>query len=641
MSKKPKPSQAPSAEIPSAVPTEEETKRLLGEIYNADETDLTQMSRRSIKRPGSPRRRRLIIATAAVIILAATAIAGFLVFTQRDTTAKELSVELTGPEAVASGESVVLTVTLHNTDNIPSTETLVQFQYPTQFQATSASWAATDESRTTFSIGSILSGEEKTLTVTGVLTGSIGDTAAFSLVARYQPSNFSSPFEVRRSLAITLTSSVLELSLAGPTTVVVGQTLTYTAELTNTSVGPLDDVGLELTLPAGFVLSSSEPGFDDRRWQPNGPFPNGAKQAFTFKGSFPERQGDTGELRLEAYLEPAGSSRQVQQSASLVLFVVEPQASLSLLVDNTTVVNSDVDKSIEAAIRLRNLGEATLHEVELVVTLTSKHDDGEFTAALYDRDSVSGSDGGQFDGQRIRWTSADWPALASLKPGADLRTSFRLQTVNELSGDVTETTHPRIAMQAKLSTKKIEQSSSEAIVYEIASSTVDVRLAAPSSVSSTARYYDEDFVALGSGPLPPVVGQATTYRIIWSIATTANELNGVVLTGHLSDRAVWTGQSQVAAGEPLAYDPATRTVTWKINTVPAHRTDTSVNAWFDVTITPLTADVGFVLDLVEAIELQGQDGYTGKNAYQRLPPLTTELDADVKGRGQGQVKAST
>src|SRR5690606_22306397 len=69
------------------------------------------------------------------------------------------------------------------------------------------------------------------------------------------------------------------------------------------------------------------------------------------------------------------------------------------------------------------------------------------------------------------------------------------------------------------------------------------------------------------GPIPPVVGRTTSYRIQWSAQNTGNPASGMIVTATLPAYVDWDGDG--SGGGTWTYDSVSRTVEWRVASVPS------------------------------------------------------------------------
>jgi hypothetical protein len=149
------------------------------------------------------------------------------------------------------------------------------------------------------------------------------------------------------------------------------------------------------------------------------------------------------------------------------------------------------------------------------------------------------------------------------------------------------------------------------------------------------RYFTEEGAPIGAGPLPPVAGKATTYRIFWSMHKTLHDLNDAKVVAVLPKIVAWKGSTQAASGA-ITYDELTRTVSWNIGRVPEGANE--LEGWFDVALTPQALDVGRFASLLGETSFQFQDAHTNESITRTKPSLSTDLNQDEGAKGKGVVR---
>lgn len=125
----------------------------------------------------------------------------------------------------------------------------------------------------------------------------------------------------------------------------------------------------------------------------------------------------------------------------------------------------------------------------------------------------------------------------------------------------------------------------------------------------SARYYTSEGDQLGRGPLPPQVGKTTKYWIVVNIANTSNALSDAVFTGSLPAGVEFTGKQSVTIGPQIIYNPTSRAVSWRHNSLPAY---SQTGLYFEVAITPNNSQAGQTALLAESLKFSATDDFTGK-----------------------------
>jgi hypothetical protein len=169
----------------------------------------------------------------------------------------------------------------------------------------------------------------------------------------------------------------------------------------------------------------------------------------------------------------------------------------------------------------------------------------------------------------------------------------------------------------------------------IRTSPMSFRYRSDASLKAEARYFTEEGAPIGFGPLPPVAGKSTGYRINWTVNKTLHPLQNLEVSTVLPASVSFGANSSTEAGV-MSYDPASRTVRWTLNRMPEGVNELAAS--FDVQLTPTNFDVGRFAQLVSESRLAAVDELLSENIVRSLPPLTTDLSEDEGARNKGVVK---
>ena len=148
----------------------------------------------------------------------------------------------------------------------------------------------------------------------------------------------------------------------------------------------------------------------------------------------------------------------------------------------------------------------------------------------------------------------------------------------------------------------------------------------------SARYYTSEGDQLGRGPLPPQVGKTTKYWVVVNIANTSNALNEAVLNGSLPAWVEFTGKQSVTIGSPITFNPASRAISWKHNSIPAY---SQTGLYFEVSITPQSSQAGQNLTLVNSPNFFATDNFTNKKFNLSQSLINNVLPSGDSGRAFG------
>ena len=123
-------------------------------------------------------------------------------------------------------------------------------------------------------------------------------------------------------------------------------------------------------------------------------------------------------------------------------------------------------------------------------------------------------------------------------------------------------------------------------------------------------YYFESLIS-NYGPIPPKVGEKTTYNIIWQIANSSNDIEDVKVESYIPAYVSWEGQIE-PNGANIFYDHETRKIIWNIGKLPAQ---TGVlyplkQVVFQIGLVPSLSHSGKNLDLIGEASVSGKDAFT-------------------------------
>jgi hypothetical protein len=152
---------------------------------------------------------------------------------------------------------------------------------------------------------------------------------------------------------------------------------------------------------------------------------------------------------------------------------------------------------------------------------------------------------------------------------------------------------------------------------------------------SSARYFGPSGDQLGIGPLPPKVGETTSYWIVWSLGPTDADLKDIALSGELGPNVRTTGR--YASIIPGAFRAEGSRVSWDIPSLPTTGHD-PVTFAFEVLFTPTANQRGTVPILVEKSEARAVEVRSGLELESGDGIEDANLFDDVQARGKGKVE---
>ncbi|PIS42199.1 MAG: hypothetical protein COT24_04755 [Candidatus Kerfeldbacteria bacterium CG08_land_8_20_14_0_20_40_16] len=602
-------------------------------IYRQDhrqEIDMTRMDRRKF----SKKRLFFTLLVILLVMFAAASIAGFFIF-NRGQGKKGESIELTitAPKTVDSGQEIELEITYLNKDNAAIKDADLTILYPDGFYFSHSEPQAQNEANTYWKIGRIDSGAGGRIKISGQIIGDLDSTRTFLTSLDYTPSNFNSVFETKASHSLEITSSIIDLSLVAPIRIVSGQETEINVKFKNNSKLPLSNLKIIATFPDGFSLKEADPAIqeDGQTWLVEELAAN-EENTIKLKGIFQGNPGDTKEILFQLGLMMDNGEFRLQTEKSAIVFLVKPELNLQLTINgNNQEVAVDLGDTLEYKINYKNASDLELRGVVLTAQFVSETD-------ILNLSKVEDPQSGMIEEKSISWGAPQIQELSTVVPQAEGEFTFRIPTLSVISP--LDETDRNFSIDNYIKVAAAESEDTTVDFEKLSESNhVAVKVNSKVNLEAEGHYYSEEFEKLGSGPLPPEVGETTSYRIFWSITNLYNDLENVEVTSVLPKDAFWTGHATSSTGEAVTFDAATRKVTWKVNRLSANTGQLfpTADANFEVSITPTFKQEGKLMVLVNESALSARDSFTNHDVEASSPLITTDLKNDPAAQGRGIV----
>lgn len=567
---------------------------------------------------------------AIVTVLAVAALTGFFVFNRAQRfSGNGVKLNIDAPATIASGSDITISIRYFNDEPVNLVQAELNVEYPDGFTVTETSLPATNDFKNSFNLGTVNRGRAGTVTITGQLLGQVDTSFEFSALLSYRPANFNSEFQARDTASVKITSSLLAVTLEGPTRLGPNVEGTWTITYANSADRDLENVRIETVLPESFSLTKADPTATERDsvWLLDR-VERGREGKISLTGTLDGSVGESGELIVRAGLVEQNQTK-LQTEQRLLIFIVSSGVTVSLAV-NGQAEDSSVEAGDDLSYTLKVANQSDLELADVTVTV-------DLAGRGYSADSLSAQTKGAVAGSKVTWTKSDVIGLALLKPATDIQFRFNAETIASLAAESDEQINPTVTATVTINSPSLPAGD------QAPKPTVFVtKVATQLRLTTEARYADDDGSTVGSGPIPPVVGQTTSYRIRWHLANTTSEISDLKVVTTLPTHVLWTGRNVSRDAGDIAFDSATRTVTWTINKVPAG-TGTRLprlDAEFEVSITPTADQAGSVVVLTETTTASGTDAFTTKSREVKQSSLTSDLTTDPTYTGNGTVQLS-
>jgi hypothetical protein len=587
----------------------------------------------------SNRKKTLPIIILLLFLLAASSMAGWYFFASKELNGQGLSLEVKGNEKIISGEQVELLIKYHNKENVKLKNLELRINYPEGFHYISSDPYANTLSSNVWQLDDLKAGASGEVKLIGQIIGELDEEIVLEPILSYEPSNFSSSFESKVIKVFKVEDLLMDFRVEAPEEIGNDNRVTYNIFYQNISNLPLDNFRIRMDYPDNFTII--ETGGDAKLLTNNiweiDEMMKDEENEIIVTGFFDLE--NTSSSTAKVILEIKSSLPEIPLIGEsnpnwYSYLIIEKDITLSELAASLKIsVNGDnKDSAIdwgsesEYVINYQNTSDSDLENVSIVAMLNSEY---------LDWDSLDDNFNGLVDEGvgTITWDKRIIPSLSKLDIGQEGRISFKIKSV-DFEEEFLETENYAISSKALLDSDTFEIIESDDSTEETESKVIDSNIIVNKinsvvNFSTRARYYDESDQAVGSGPLPPFVGETTSYQIVWDLKSLTSNLKNVIIKTTLPPGVEW-GQGIVVDGQDLIFNDTTRQVVWRVSDLVK---DTDNIAKFSVLITPDESQIGKIVTLNNTIILTAKDVSSNGKINLSNSYLTTELEGDTKAAG--------
>ncbi len=526
----------------------------------------------------------------------------------------QVSFELSGPEIVEAGQPVELTFTYSNQNWMGLSDAEVVLYYPDTFRPDTGDGWETALNRATKKVGVIPGGVTDKVKLTGTLQSYDKRTALFRAVLRSSPKGISNPTELESRYTVLLEATPIRLDVSGPLSLILGQPLEYVVRYENESSETLENLRLVATYPVGFVATGFDPrpASGENTWQIGTLAPK-AKGQLIIRGEIRGQAGDARRMAVKVGKELGNGELLTLSEGERVTRVQAPPLSVDLTFSARTGMTVQPGEDISAEVNFKNNGDVGIRDLIATIALNETYLDiakGKLPpGVVYDRSR-----------QAAIVRASEVPDLKSLEPGEAGRIQFSLK----VRSDLASLGYSNVEIKTKVTLDSPDLPKGENTAVFMPSSERVLKVSSPTSLDLKGYYQDTEHP--NTGPLPPKVGEETTYTLRLSAVSSLNPLNESRMVINLPSTVRLVGIKS-ANRDTVRYNDRTGELIWTIGTLPRGETDAG-KLVFQVGLTPPPGSVGQSLNLVNGGLFSAKDSFTGDKVEVKLESKNISLTED-------------
>ncbi len=551
-------------------------------------------------------------------------------FFDRTNDSSSLEIKITAPEKVLAGEEFSYKIEYHNPSKFTLTKVNLEIQYPENFVLVGSSLTPQNGDYG-WLLPNIDPGASASLSITGKLINKPDSVNIISGRLSYTPLNYSSQFKKEASASTLVTEPGFQVDLEYNNTAFLNQDNAMTLIISDVTNNYLGDFNMTFSLPEETnvsVASSSDKASSSSdlaakkvavtksggvSWQISGVSQELGRQEIPFSYKIGAKL-DNPEISVRLEKKLADGQSYIFWEKAIKPTLVKSDLNLTLFVNGSKNDNAiNFGQALNYTLSYNNKGDNTFNDVIIMAALS-----GDFL----DFNSLNMEKSGEVRGNTIIWTKNEIPELAEIKPGQEGEINFSLNLLafkeGDLGKDLSVTSYAQYGVNSR--TVKGEDNKSNTVISKINSDL---------SLSEQIRYFNDDNQPVGSGPLPPKVGEKTGFKVYWVVKNNLHELTETRAVFVLPNNVEFDDKISTNVGT-VTYDQNTRQIVWEIGRLPVsvYRAD----AEFGISITPTENDRNKILVLSSGSTVSASDMETKNVITKKTGPKTTKLeDDDIAG----------
>lgn len=557
----------------------------------------------------SPRQKKILIAASAIFLI--VVIFGGIGFYFWLTSFKKSRVDfdISGPTQAASGEPAVYLISYWNNTNQVLQNAILAVRYPQEAIVPGGKLVQSID------LGNIGIGGGGKQEISLAFVGPDKSIQKLQAILSYKPQNTASTFENEAAKEVAINGSALSIDFKAPETVLPNVRNSYVVYYKNNTDKVFKNVSIEASYPQNFNFVSSDPApaKNNNVWNLGDLNPE-EEGGINLLGILRSSDGASFELAIGVYENNKffkfNSSRAQINLAALPL-------EINILINNQENLTVNSEDFLQFKISYKNNASISLADVILKAKL-----DG----LMYDFASIGTS--GFYNGSdnTITWNAGNKPEFKNLESGAAGEVEFQINVKPRYIIRTFRDKNFLLQVLATIETPTVPPN----LAVKLLSVSNDLAMKVNTKAELKTRGYYYDLVLKNSGPLPPKVGQTTTYTIHWQITNYSNDLGKVFVKAILPEGVSWLNKKAGAGASTLEYNDRTNELIWNVGKIQAG-VGILLDPYeviFQVGLTPSVGNINSVMPMISESNLTAEDAFTGNSITAISPILQTNMPDD-------------
>lgn len=552
----------------------------------------------------------LLSGSLLIFVFVAAITSLWLYFGFNQVSSDNIAVSIQGQSLIGGGETMPLTISVTNDNTVPMEAATLILRYPAGTRSVGDSPRNLFEER--ISLETVAPEEVRTVPVRVAVFGEENAEKKIEATIEYRVEGSNGIFyKDATPFLFRISSAPLVLRVENLEKVASGQETDVKITVVSNASTPLHDIVITASYPNGFDFEKSEPApvYGENVWRIAELLPE-QSTVITIQGLVLGLTDET--FRINFAAGPADSNNQYLIGSKLA----DSRADFTIerpFIDVKIAINGDADRSVilpqdqtgKVQVTINNTLDEAVYDMVVDIVPSGN--------ALKEDSIVGGN--GFYDSNRnaVRWEVANNPSFSRVLPGDTRNLEFEVKQGPTKSSSA-------FAMVVNVYARRVAESSAvETLIGTVkAEAKYSSNVTAGSQIGrNTANFADR-------GPIPPKVGEETTYTATIVAEAGVNDVTNAVVETSLPLYVDWL---DLYEGEgKVIYNPISKKMQWEIGDIPAFgRKELS----FQLAIRPSISQLSTTPVILNNQSYRANDRFTGVLLQATVNPLTTQLSEEM------------
>ncbi len=572
----------------------------------------------------------LFIKSVFLILFLAGLVYGAYVAYDKFRSSRTNIMELTAvvPSEIKSGDEVLYNLEYKNLTGTALKNIKIEVTYPDNFIFID-SLPSPIKNKNTWEISNLDPKSSGNIQVKGRIINSDGKDNLFLAKANYYMENFSTEFKKEIASVVKVKGLGFNVDFNYASTALVGEdneidisfssyeTVPETVNLVSIFPSNMSLSGVEAVPVSGLAATSTNnllslEKITDDTWRLTNFQLDAGTQNLRIKYRIKEKTDDQQKIALRLEEKAQDDKYYTFAEKEVMVDVIKSNLNLTMSLNgNKGDTNINFGDTLNYSISYSNKGDSPMKDVVIMAVLNSD---------FLNWNSVKDKHNGQRKSGLITWTKNEIPELKELEPNKEGTIDFSINVTSFNTSDLGKNFAVKSYSQFSIGNGEELKEGSDNKSNEINS-----KINSDLNFKEQVRYFDEDNIPVGDGPLPPQVGQKTSLKVYWRLTNNLHELNNVTVEYQLPPSVSFDERAQASVGS-INYDSTNNKITWSIGRLPL--TVYTASAEFNIGVNPDDNNRNKIMVISNGTTISALDVETQETITKTSNVQTTKLDDD-------------